>query len=235
MIMRTTTLTSSMACVALLALAVPGCGGESSSTDPDGGSIPQTTGPYLPWQEGNRWTYQITDNGKVSSKVVTVGAAEPVGGTGPNAAVMANKVVTVTLPDAQSLTWQAPVGTLMVRYREQSLVVDTGAVGEETHWMPHRVYLDQSAAHVKRGAAWVVSHEEIRVKTDKPPVTTTEQETWTVIADDDPVTVPAGAFRALVVQKTGGGNAKTYWFARGIGKVKELGGQLEELVSYQLK
>jgi hypothetical protein len=50
------------------------------------------------------------------------------------------------------------------------------------------------------------------------------------------VTVPAGTFTAVYLQKVSatGGSAKTYWYVPGVGKVKESGGQLEELVSYSL-
>ena len=47
------------------------------------------------------------------------------------------------------------------------------------------------------------------------------------------VTVPAGTFTdTVVLEKIGGSVLKTYWFARGVGKVKETGGQTEELVEY---
>jgi hypothetical protein len=48
------------------------------------------------------------------------------------------------------------------------------------------------------------------------------------------VTVPAGTFHALILQKAGSSVAKTYWFVRGVGKVKETGGQTEELVEYHV-
>jgi hypothetical protein len=49
------------------------------------------------------------------------------------------------------------------------------------------------------------------------------------------VTVPAGTFTAIYLQKaSGGGTTKTYWYVPGVGKVKEDGGQLEELVSHEL-
>jgi hypothetical protein len=38
-----------------------------------------------------------------------------------------------------------------------------------------------------------------------------------------------------VLQKAGSSTAKTYWYVRGIGKVKETGGQTEELVSYEVQ
>jgi len=49
------------------------------------------------------------------------------------------------------------------------------------------------------------------------------------------VTVPAGTFdNAIVLARTSDGSEKFYWFVAGVGKVKEEGGQTEELVSYQV-
>ena len=55
------------------------------------------------------------------------------------------------------------------------------------------------------------------------------------------VTVPAGTFstirlRRQVLVGAGGGEGadKTFWFAEGIGKIKETGGQTEELSAYSL-
>lgn len=70
-------------------------------------------------------------------------------------------------------------------------------------------------------------------------ITTMTQVTdlWSVVAVDQSVTVPAGTFKALVVRRranAGTGSDKTFWFVRGIGKVKEtgVGEQTEELTSY---
>jgi hypothetical protein len=38
----------------------------------------------------------------------------------------------------------------------------------------------------------------------------------------------------VVLQKVGGSTPKTYYYARGVGKLKETGGQTEELVDYEL-
>ena len=40
-------------------------------------------GEMLPWKTGNTWTYVVNDEGVVSMKETTIGAMEPVGGTGP--------------------------------------------------------------------------------------------------------------------------------------------------------
>ena len=47
------------------------------------------------------------------------------------------------------------------------------------------------------------------------------------------VTVPPDTYEdPVVIQKAGGSSLKTYWYVRGIGKVKEAGGQTEELASF---
>jgi hypothetical protein len=53
------------------------------------------------------------------------------------------------------------------------------------------------------------------------------------------VTVPAGTFTTVHVQRVSGSGStkqKDYWFAKGVGKVKETGGgqQNEELMSYSI-
>lgn len=37
-----------------------------------------------------------------------------------------------------------------------------------------------------------------------------------------------------MLRKAGGSTAKTYWYVRGVGKVKEIGGQTEELSSFEV-
>ena len=47
------------------------------------------------------------------------------------------------------------------------------------------------------------------------------------------VTTPAGTFSCLKVFKTTSGQAsKTYWFAKGVGKVQEMGEQMETLTAF---
>ena len=43
-------------------------------------------------------------------------------------------------------------------------------------------------------------------------------------------------FRAVRVRRdTAGGPSKTFWYVAGVGKVREVGGQTEELQSYEVK
>ena len=61
--------------------------------------------------------------------------------------------------------------------------------------------------------------------------------TWTVVGVDESVTVPAGTFTCLHVHSVESG-AKGYdsefWYARNVGKVKESGTELRELVGYTI-
>jgi hypothetical protein len=48
--------------------------------------------------------------------------------------------------------------------------------------------------------------------------------------------VPAGTFDAVLLRKVSNASSeKNYWYARGVGKVKETGAQTEELTEYQVE
>jgi hypothetical protein len=225
----------------LLVLASPvaaSCGNLNPSADtPDAGGadVLAGVGPLLPWKAGNTWTFRVTEGGQTSTKVTTVGPEEPVGGSGPNAGLLANRVTTRKGLNDTTSSWQSQVGALIVRYREQAFHAATGALELEEHWSPHKLHLDGSAEHTAAGATWLELYEETKMSPASSPVTTTARDRWTVVSQDEPVSVPAGTFRAVVLQKAGSSTAKTYWYVRGIGKVKETGGQTEELVSYEVQ
>jgi hypothetical protein len=208
------------------------CGGDGASGDNAG--VQKTAGPFLPWKEGNSWTYRVTDSGEVTTKVVTIEALEMVGGTGPHAADMAYRVVTKKGQADQTLSWQALDGDRVLRYREQSFSEKTGLLKQEEHWDPYKLHFDGSAAHTSENGSWLESYDETKLQEGKPDETASQRDRWLVDSPSEVVTVPAGTFRAVVVQKAGGGDIKTYWYVRGIGKVKETGGQTEELVSYKV-
>ena len=65
--------------------------------------------------------------------------------------------------------------------------------------------------------------------------TSEERDRWTVQSVDETVSVPAGTFEhAILITKAGGSNVKNYYYVRGVGKVKETGGQTEELSAYEV-
>jgi hypothetical protein len=202
---------------------------DSGVTDNDAGVLPS----YLPWAEGNTWTYRVTQAGVETSKVTTVGALEAVGGTGPNSDVQAHRVETDKEGDL-TVSWQALVGDSVLRYREQAYSASTGDLALDEHWDPYKVHFDGTAAHTQEGATWLEVYEETKLPVGGVPETATARDRWTVLAVDEEVTVPAGTFSAIVLQKVGGATTKTYHYVRGVGKVKEEGTQTEELVSFEV-
>ncbi|MET0594075.1 MAG: hypothetical protein ABW133_15350 [Polyangiaceae bacterium] len=213
-----------------------GCGSEDPGANPgnDGGgdSCQLPAGALLPWKVGNKWTYKVTEDGMPSQKVTTIGAVEAVG-MGPNATKMANKVVTKKGLMDQTISWQGPEGDKIVRYREQSYSASNGALELEEYWEPHKLHVDGSAEHMKKTSApWIEEYKETKVPTGGAATSHAAMDAWIVISECEAVTVPAGTYKAIKLSKTGG-DTKFYWYAPGVGKVKETGGQMEELQSFE--
>lgn len=224
---------------AIVFLSASGCLG--SGEDPAAGGGADHVGALLPWKAGNSWTYRVTDDEGTTTKVTTIAASpEPVG-LGPLKDTVAYRVVTKKSDGAdQTVSWQAQVGDMIVRYREQSYAASTGKLELEEYWQPYKLHVDGSAEHTTADAMWAMHYEETKVKvTDDvlgTPSTAPTDDAWKVLNDSAAhvaVTVPAGTFEdPVIIQKAGGSSLKTYWYVRGIGKVKESGGQTEELVSF---
>lgn len=219
---------------------VPAEGGTGEAAVDGGTPDPQSdastalpTGPLLPLKEGHRWTYRVTGGEGVSTKITTVGALEPVGGSGPFATTMAHRVVTRKGDVDETISWQKLEGDKVVRYREQAFGAMSKQLSLEEHWEPAKLRVDWSPAHLVKGARWMEPYMETKTTPGQPPETRSLVDQWVVDGVDVPVKVPAGEFRAVVLIKTGATSQKTYWFVPGVGKVKETGGQMEELVEFQ--
>jgi hypothetical protein len=209
-----------------------GTGGTAGSGG--AGELPGGEGSFFPLATGNSWTYRVTDAGVVTMKTQTIGPLEPVGGTGPNKDTMAYRATTEKDDGGdETVSWQAELDGKVVRYREQSFMATGGALELEEHWDPYKLRVDGTEAHLMQGAMWTEMYSETKILTGMPAMTATSSDAWRVIAVDQSVTVPAGTFDALVIEKMGG-TPKRYWFARNVGKVKETGTQTEELVSYEV-
>lgn len=216
----------------------------TGSTEGGGGSAAGSAGmpstePLLPWAMGSSWTYRVTSGGMSSLKTTTIGALEKVGGTGPNADSMAFHVTTAKGAGSNDHTesWQAidpSSPDRVLRYREQSFSAMTGNLQQEEHWAPAKLHADGSAEHTKKGATWEEAYSETKLVVGMPPVTKDVSDGWSVVDDDETVTVPAGTFQHVVHLRKVGSSTKDYWYARGVGKLKETGTQTEELTEYTL-
>lgn len=193
-----------------------------------------TTGRYLPLATGRSWTYRVTDvaTGAVKTKTQVVGALENI--TAVHAGVMAYKVTT-TQPGGTTESWQQDTGSAIRRHKEND---NAGATASTTQFDPYRTRVDETPAHVVAGAQWSESYTELVTVTGMAQTTAAKNERWNVVAVDEPVTVPAGTFCTLHLHRVstvGGmpGSDKQYWFARGVGKIKEAGAtQVEELTGH---
>lgn len=214
-----------------LSLFVVACGGTDPGEDGD-----KNTGPLLPFKEGNSWTYRVTDDlGVVTDKVTTIGPLEPIGGTGPHKDSMAHKVITRKQDGTdETVSWQRVEGDRVVRYREIAYAGTGGAVDIEEYWDPGKLRLDGSAARIATGKSWLETYDETKIVAGVEGVPVVTKDLWTVESADEKVEVLGERYDALVVTKVGG-SSKKYWFARGIGKVKETGGQTEELLEWTVE
>lgn len=83
--------------------------------------------------------------------------------------------------------------------RYKSVFFDTsGAIRRTDVDEPFRLKLDESAAHTVTGATFTTTFTEIT----NGSAPTTKTENWRVISDAEEVTVIAGTFTALHIQRT---------------------------------
>lgn len=191
-------------------------------------------GSLFPLETGNSWTFRTTKGTATGSKTQTVGELQKVGGDGPMSGVMAY-LMTTTKDDGMDKTesWQAELEGKIVRYRERSYSASDGQVELEEYWDPYKLRID--GTQLTAGTTYTEEYNETKVMAGAAPVTAVSSDAWRVVAVDEMVTVPAGTFNTVLIEKVGGTSTKRYWFARGVGKVKEQSGaQLEELMSYKL-
>ena len=222
----------------LISLGAAACGtGEPGGNDPDATPTPGDEVRLLPLAVGAMWTYRVTDgeSGELKDKTTAVEAIESVGGEKGD--VEAFRVRTEKT-EGWTISWQQDLGSAIVRHREQAWR-EEGTMKEEEYFLPSKLRVDETPSRVTVDATWQETYTEKRIDGDDGTFTTEDKvETWTVEAVDEEVTVPAGTFKAIRVRREGsssdGATLKTWWFAPGVGKIKETGGQTEELVSYDL-
>lgn len=230
--------------VMLSAAIAAGCGsgepgGAEATPTPDGSPTPTGTAQpgvsHLPLKQGATWVYQTTDvaDAEMGSKTTTVEAPETV----PGGTIQAFRVRSVKEDGDYVVSWQQDTGTQIVRHREESYAVGGVKRSEETY-DPGKIRIDVSPDKMVVGATWTTTFNETVFDASTGTTTTqSRSDQWTVEALDESVSVPAGTFQCLRLRRIGteaGQSDKTYWFAAGVGKIKEVGGQEEVLMSYTI-
>lgn len=212
---------------------------------PDGGAL----SPYFPMNVGYSWTYRVTAPERSRfvpyTKIQIVDGRRLVG-VAPYAGETAFFVRTAKRALAigggfdQATSWQRWDGARLVRLREQAFSNGGALPSADTIWQPPRLRVDESPARLRVGLSWEENYEEVRNSASGAPVRFPRKDTWTVIALDESVTVPRGTYRCLhlrnenVPRESNQVKQKHFWFARGVGKVKEVGDQTEELLDFVL-
>lgn len=217
--------------VLVAAIFIAGCQSSSDDVEMDGC---QAEGRYFPLETGFTWTYSATDldSGQREIKSQTVGDLEVLDGA--KSGIEAFRVTTEK-PGGMVISWQEDTGAAVLRHLEHDLA---GGTQTEELYDPYKVRIDESDSRIVVGATWTDQYTEqiVEVGTGQQS-TTPKTETWDVQAVDEEITVPAGTFCALRVHRTSmavnSGSDKMYWFARGVGKIRESGAtRTEDLVSF---
>ncbi len=220
----------------LVTAPLAGCGDDGGVTGPDAGPIGCTVPNamrMLPLVIGSHWTYSTSKPGvPPEQKSTSVEALEDIGDR--KAGIMGYRMKTELL-DKTTVSWQEDLCTSVVRHREKTFDL-ANVLTADTFYQPNKLRVDETAAHMATGAAWTLSFTEIQVNpTTGTAITISKDENWSVAAATEPGTTPAGTFTALHLNKKTSGNAdKDYWYAPGVGKVKETGDQTEELTAFTI-
>lgn len=220
------TMLAAGALVALAALA--GCSGDDDGSG--SGTCGFDSDEYLPYQPGFSWSYSITD--LVSgAKEIKEQHLEPEMEHPEFGSVMTQ--VTGKL-NGSTISLVRKEGDRVLRFQQEDR--DASDVLEKTTtYDPAEIRIDESAERTMADAEW---DEEYTETIDDPVNGTTVIPTvdhWVVLGVDEPCESPLGMFSCIRLRRTrtmGGIAEKEFHFARGIGKVREIGAnQVEELTA----
>lgn len=235
-----------MAVAVAVAVALLACGGPDGGLPADGlpagNAAPGPTEPppvneppvaapvsLWPLTEGSTWRYQLTHPLKGSSeKMVKVMGMRTVPGFGEAQAMM----VMNEEPTLSETTYEVVDKDGMVfRMREEDM--KAGAIARVTFWNPAVM----KSIAVEQPAGWTQTSTVTETQQDATGAVVDEKQktfTWTVVATNVEVTVPAGTFtNALHLKRQRADKPeylREYWLVPGIGKVKETGERTEELL-----
>lgn len=209
--------------------ATPGNNGECR----EGGSA--TSESLLPMSVGNIWRYQVTEVGtgnppytkrqELTEEMTPAGESEPV------------IVQQTTKAGGQTVNWLRRMGDAIVRVRQEDYD-ELGALERTTMYLPYKLRLDEAPERLAVGT--VFDEMYTSVITDPNGLETSRTDVidqWVIVDDDVPCETPWGTKSCVQIHRermVGGLSTKDYWFAPGFGKVREEGGQIEELTDCTL-
>jgi hypothetical protein len=212
-------------------LAMAGCSGDDDGGD--GGTAGMCgfeSDEYLPYQAGFSWTYQITDlvSGVKENKEQHLEPEMEHPDFGPVMTQVTGKL------NGTTISLVRKENDRVLRFQQEDRDA-SDVVEKTTTYEPPEIRIDESAERIAANAEWDESYTE----TIEDPVNGTTViptvDHWAVLGVDEPCESPLGAFTCIRLRRTrtmGGIAEKEFHFARGIGKVREIGSnQVEELTA----
>jgi hypothetical protein len=189
----------------------------------------------FPWATGAVWSYQISHPmvAPMTGRKRTILGVEDVGP--PHAGTLAFRVHVELYTGSKDIL-EAFYGDLDVSYKTE-FYNSSNQLTNTRFEDPFRLKLDESAAHTVTGAKWNETFNETDLVPGQAPMTSSQMITWSVVSDAEPITVIAGSYTALHVQRTDPSRTPPevvdYWYAKGVGRLKQTGaGEIEELESF---
>ena len=172
---------------------------------------------------GNSWTFQVVSSGVAFTKVQTVTGTVAVGDE------VGYRVLTRRDRDRGTRSIQVIRDGRLERVYEETL--EGEGVKARFRFEPAALRIDSTK--VKSGDTYSDVHEKVEVDEAGTSLgVESKSHTFFVESGLDLVTVPAGTFECVRVRRVrADGSEKTYWYAQGLGKIREEGGQTEELRS----
>ncbi len=223
---------SRLALILPLGLLLIACGDDGGGVGGDGGDLSPCgfEDRYLPYQAGYGWTYRVTDlvSGETPTKTQSLTLATDVD---------LGEVIVQTTSKATGTTISAlkRVEDAVVRLRQEDRT-SVGDLERTTLYAPGQTRLDEAADKLVVGAEWDdVYTVTVTAAAGGTPVDTVRTDHWSVLGVDVACTSPLGTFSCLHVRRVrtiGGVSDKEFFFAKGIGKIREANAnQIEELLS----
>ncbi len=217
------------------------CGSDSGS-DADGGTEADASDQspcgfenrYLPYQPGYKWTYRVTN---LANPEVTTKTQELTTETDADL----GEVIVQTTSKGTGTTVSAlkRVDEAIVRLRQEDHD-SLGALERTTVYDPGQTRLDEADARFTMGAWDDVYTVTVTDELGAPVPGSSGERTdhWEILGVGVPCSSPLGEFSCLHIRRqrtVGGVSDKQFFFALGIGKVKEVNAnQVEELVSCEV-
>ncbi len=197
-------------------LGLVACGGDPPV-------VPPANPALIPMGLGHHWTYRVTSSdGQVTVKEQTVT------GTVASSRGTAFVVLTEKRNSKGTRAVQVVEEGRLLRLSEETL--EGTLVEARLQFEPYDLRIDSSKINL--GDTYEDAHQENVLDASGNILETLPiRQVFTVEATGELVSVPAGTFECVKIRrKDEDGGEKLFWYAPGLGKVKEAGGQTEELV-----